>query len=71
VPKKPRQFARALRKSATPPEDVLWQALQGRRFLGLKFRLAKSLRPVPHPCPSPIRERGIFAPVMRKAKLFD
>jgi very-short-patch-repair endonuclease len=38
VPKEPRQFARALRKAATPAEDVLWQALRARRLHGLKFR---------------------------------
>ena len=35
--KEPRQFARSLRKTATSAEDVLWQALRGRRFQGLKF----------------------------------
>jgi very-short-patch-repair endonuclease len=34
----PRQFARSLRKASTSAEDVLWQALRGRRFQGLKFR---------------------------------
>lgn len=36
--KEPRQFARDLRKTPTSAEDVLWQALRGRRFLGLKFK---------------------------------
>ncbi|MBD2746404.1 endonuclease domain-containing protein [Microvirga sp. BT688] len=36
--KEPRQFARNLRKVPTSAEDVLWQALRGRRFQGLKFR---------------------------------
>jgi Uncharacterized protein conserved in bacteria len=34
----PRQFARNLRKVPTSAEDVLWQALRGRRFQGLKFK---------------------------------
>ena len=34
----PRAFARNLRKSATRAEDVLWQALHGRRLAGLKFK---------------------------------
>ena len=38
MPREPRQFARALRKTATPAEDALWQALRGRRFDGLKFK---------------------------------
>ena len=38
MPKEPRQFARALRKTSTPAEDALWQALRGRRFDGLKFK---------------------------------
>jgi very-short-patch-repair endonuclease len=36
--KEPRQFARSLRKTSTPAEDVLWQALRRRGFQGLKFR---------------------------------
>ncbi|MBM6594535.1 endonuclease domain-containing protein [Microvirga pudoricolor] len=36
--KEPRQFARILRQTATSAEDVLWQALRGRRFRNLKFR---------------------------------
>jgi very-short-patch-repair endonuclease len=36
--KEPRQFARSLRKTSTSAEDVLWQALRGRRFQGLKFK---------------------------------
>ena len=36
--KEPRQFARNLRKTLTSAEDVLWQALRGRRFQSLKFR---------------------------------
>jgi len=36
--REPRQFARNLRKTPTAAEDVLWQALRGRRFQGLKFR---------------------------------
>ena len=38
VPREPRQFARQLRRAATPAEDVLWQALRGRRLGGLKFK---------------------------------
>jgi very-short-patch-repair endonuclease len=34
----PRQFARSLRKTLTSAEDVLWQALRGRRFQNLKFK---------------------------------
>ncbi|MEE1657078.1 endonuclease domain-containing protein [Microvirga sp. CF3062] len=36
--REPRQFARNLRKTLTSAEDVLWQALRGRRFHRLKFR---------------------------------
>ncbi|WP_243371830.1 endonuclease domain-containing protein [Microvirga solisilvae] len=36
--REPRQFARSLRKTPTSAEDVLWQALRGRRFQGLKFK---------------------------------
>ncbi|MGO4386890.1 endonuclease domain-containing protein [Microvirga sp. 2YAF29] len=36
--REPRQFARSLRKTLTSAEDVLWQALRGRRFQGLKFK---------------------------------
>ena len=32
------EFARALRKRATPAEDILWRALRGSRFHGAKFR---------------------------------
>ena len=38
VPREPRQFARQLRQTATRAEDVLWQALRGRRLQGLKFK---------------------------------
>ncbi|HYF53565.1 MAG TPA: DUF559 domain-containing protein [Salinarimonas sp.] len=34
----PITFARLQRHRATPAEDVLWQALRGRRLSGLKFR---------------------------------
>jgi very-short-patch-repair endonuclease len=30
--------ARALRKQSTPPEQLLWSVLRGRRLRGLKFR---------------------------------
>lgn len=33
-----RDFARSLRRRATGPEDILWQALRGRKFEGAKFR---------------------------------
>jgi len=33
-----KQFARALRKQPTKPEELLWRALRGRRFEGAKFR---------------------------------
>ncbi|KAA2242213.1 endonuclease domain-containing protein [Salinarimonas soli] len=33
-----RQFARTLRRQATSAEDLLWQALRGRRLDGLKVR---------------------------------
>ncbi|MBM6579441.1 endonuclease domain-containing protein [Microvirga sp. BT689] len=36
--REPRQFARNLRKTSTSAEDMLWQALRGRHFQGLKFR---------------------------------
>ena len=32
------QQAQALRKKATPAEQMLWEALRSRRFKGLKFR---------------------------------
>jgi very-short-patch-repair endonuclease len=34
----PRTFARNLRKAPMKAEDVLWQALRGRRLTGLKFK---------------------------------
>jgi very-short-patch-repair endonuclease len=33
-----KDFARKLRKTATPAENKLWQILRNRNFLGLKFR---------------------------------
>jgi very-short-patch-repair endonuclease len=33
-----RQFARTQRRHTTSAENVLWQALRGRRLAGLKFR---------------------------------
>ena len=38
MPREPRQFARALRQAPTGAEDVLWQALRGRRLEGMKFK---------------------------------
>jgi very-short-patch-repair endonuclease len=32
------EFARALRKHSTRPEDLLWERLRGSRFHGAKFR---------------------------------
>lgn len=37
-PLKRREFARALRKHQTPPEEALWERLRGSRFHGAKFR---------------------------------
>ncbi len=33
-----RQFARSLRKTPTPAEEILWKHLRGSRFDGAKFR---------------------------------
>ncbi len=33
-----REFAKALRKHQTPPEQTLWEHLRGSRFHGEKFR---------------------------------
>ena len=33
-----RNFSKELRKSATPPEQIVWELLRDRKFLGLKFR---------------------------------
>ena len=32
------ELARRLRREQTPAEEILWQLLRNRRFLGLKFR---------------------------------
>lgn len=32
------QRAQELRKSSTPTEEIVWELLRDRRFLGLKFR---------------------------------
>jgi very-short-patch-repair endonuclease len=37
--------ARALRRNATPPEQVLWSVLRGRRLGRLKFRRQESIGP--------------------------
>jgi very-short-patch-repair endonuclease len=37
-PLKRREFARALRKHQTLPEEALWERLRGSRFHGAKFR---------------------------------
>ena len=46
--------ARTLRRWMTEPEDVLWQALRGRRTGGLKFRRKSPVGPyvVDFLCPS-------------------
>jgi very-short-patch-repair endonuclease len=40
-----RDRARGLRRKATPPEDLLWSVLRGRRLGGLKFRRQESIEP--------------------------
>jgi very-short-patch-repair endonuclease len=40
-----RMRARELRRTLTPGERLLWQALRNRRFLGLKFRVQHPLGP--------------------------
>ncbi|MDO8649196.1 MAG: endonuclease domain-containing protein [Candidatus Peregrinibacteria bacterium] len=40
-----RQYAKHLRKRMTEAEDVLWNALRGRRFHGLKFRRQVAIGP--------------------------
>jgi len=37
--------ARALRRAATPPEQILWSILRGRRLGGLKFRRQEPIGP--------------------------
>jgi len=37
--------ARCLRQSATPPEQLLWSVLRGRRLAGLKFRRQEPIGP--------------------------
>lgn len=32
------EFARRLRRQATKPEDIVWNAVRGRRLDGMKFR---------------------------------
>ena len=39
------EFARNLRKNQTDAEQLLWQLLRGRRFLGLKFRRQHPVKP--------------------------
>ena len=43
--REPRRFARLQRSLATTPEDILWQALRGRRLAGLKFRRQEPISP--------------------------
>ena len=40
-----RDRARALRQKATPPEQLLWSVLRGRRLGGLKFRRQEPIEP--------------------------
>jgi very-short-patch-repair endonuclease len=40
-----RDRARRLRREATPPEQLLWSVLRGRRLAGLKFRRQESFGP--------------------------
>ena len=46
-PKNPRiiERARKLRKESTPPEQILWSVLRGRRLAGLKFRRQEPIGP--------------------------
>ena len=37
--------ARQLRRTATPPEQILWSVLRGRRLGGLKFRRQEPIGP--------------------------
>lgn len=37
--------ARSLRQTATPPEQLLWSVLRGRRLGGLKFRRQEPIGP--------------------------
>jgi very-short-patch-repair endonuclease len=37
--------ARSLRQTATPPEQLLWSVLRGRRLAGLKFRRQEPIGP--------------------------
>jgi len=39
------QRARQLRRAATPPEQILWSVLRGRRLGGLKFRRQDPIGP--------------------------
>jgi len=52
MPTKPRPHdpktldrARSLRQKATPPEQLLWSVLRGRRLAGLKFRRQEPIGP--------------------------
>ena len=37
--------ARQLRRQSTPPEQILWSVLRGRRLAGLKFRREEPIGP--------------------------
>jgi very-short-patch-repair endonuclease len=39
------EVARKLRKEATPSEELLWQALRGKQFAGIKFRRQQPIGP--------------------------
>ena len=52
MPEKPRpkhpmmiDRARTLRRRSTPPEQILWSVLRGRRLVGLKFRRQEAIGP--------------------------
>jgi very-short-patch-repair endonuclease len=47
LPKHPMMLdrARGLRHKATPPEQLLWSVLRGRRLAGLKFRRQEMIEP--------------------------
>ena len=52
MPNKPRpkhpmmiDRARKLRRESTPPEQILWSVLRGRRLAGLKFRRQEPIGP--------------------------
>src|ERR1035437_3229476 len=42
-PLTPLEKARALRKSMTPPEKILWAKLRAKRYAGIKFRRQQTI----------------------------